>query len=207
MGDNPKENNENVFVEQFLKRNLLDMPTKRFERVVKGLHNKPILLQCENSGKQSKKKFKKSRAIKKILHIKSLGSASSNYLAYEPLRKLWKAYIDELLLPSDGQKELDPRNMQDTLLKADFHGANITVVKSKCKTFLNVCGTIIMESKNIFVIVSKKNKIIKIPKKNSVFEIEYLDYGITLFGDQFCIKPAHRLTKKFKNYVSRMLLV
>nr|XP_026693315.1 ribonuclease P protein subunit p29-like [Ciona intestinalis] len=187
------------FVEQFVKEKVPDLSEKKLEKQLVNLYQKPILLLCEKSGKVKKKKQKKSLRQCKA-DLKRALTQNSNYAEYEPLRKMWSEYIREVLYVG-GKKQVDMKMAQEVFLKADLHGAVISVVLSNCKHLEKTKGTIITESKNMFQIVTLKNTIRNIPKKNSVFEIIFENLRVTIFGDQFCIKPSQRLTKKFKNYI------
>lgn len=160
---------------------------------------RPVKLHEEKQFKFKCKKFNKKEKKSAL----SVVDRNWSYKECKKMHYLWLGYMKNLI------KETDPNTntLQELLLKADFHGAYLRVVQSKCNSFKNLQGIVMMESKNIFQIITVTNKIIKIPKKNSIFEVQYMKYRITIFGDQFCIKPGFRLIKKFNKYVNTLALV
>ncbi|XP_061132080.1 ribonuclease P protein subunit p29 isoform X4 [Syngnathus typhle] len=51
-----------------------------------------------------------------------------------------------------------PHSVQQKLLKADFHGAIITVVRSKCPSYVGTTGILIQEFKHVFKMITKQDK-------------------------------------------------
>ena len=45
------------------------------------------------------------------------------------------------------------------IMRADYHGAKISVPESKCSTLVGIEGIVIVETKNIFRIISENNRI------------------------------------------------
>ena len=94
-------------------------------------------------------------------------------------------------------------NNDDTILnkmlKADLHGAILTVINSTNKNNIGINGIVIFESKRTFNLLNKKNEIKTILKNGSVFEIE-INNGIKIliYGDNFIFKSAERTKIKFK---------
>lgn len=200
------------YVEAFLQKTIPSIKDAKLITTKSLLRNKPILLTAEKKATKSKpKRSRKKLRVKKRILAKP---ANSNYASYERLRILWKDYIATLLedyttaKTGESKGTLDLRSVQDVLLKADYHGADITVADSPCGSLKGACGTVLQETKNIFLICTKKNKLLRIPKSKAVFTFEHPPgYRITIFGSQFCYKPSHRLTKKFnKNPTMKELL-
>lgn len=48
-------------------------------------------------------------------------------------------------------------NVNQQLMKADYHGAKISVVKTKCPSLARMQGIIIQDTKNVFRIISPDN--------------------------------------------------
>ncbi|KAG8944402.1 hypothetical protein FRC04_001982 [Tulasnella sp. 424] len=97
------------------------------------------------------------------------------YSLFLPIHHLWVAYIAELL---NLQKQ--PENLKTPptlnvptahakLVKADFHGAIITVKDSKSPSLIGQSGIVVHESENTFKIITQRNKFKVIPKRNSIF--------------------------------------
>nr|CAG8473407.1 6730_t:CDS:2 [Entrophospora candida]CAG8481106.1 763_t:CDS:2 [Entrophospora candida] len=97
-------------------------------------------------------------------------------------------------IPKDCQNAFSQK-----LLKADFHGAILTVSKSKCPSYIGVTGIIVQETENMFKFVTKNDVLKSLPKANNVFTFIIHNHEFTLYGNQFRFRSAIRATKKFKN--------
>ena len=187
-------NNNKAIVAQFVESTFLQSDSQDVEEVMSVIHKKRV-----NVSEKSLRRKKKSSTLRTCVLLPLQKAMYKNYM---PLHELWKLYVSEVLISCS-----DTKAMQDILLKADLHGAMVRIVFSKCHSVSNLCGIIITESRNIFQIVTASNAIVKIPKKNTVFEIIFQKYRITIFGDQFRIKPGFRLAKKFAKYLSRLDMI
>ena len=196
-------NRKNPLVRSFTSNAVFDLNSEQLKIYLSQENLKPVKLHEEASLKQKKKLPKKTK--------KKPGCFSSvekwDYKHCQKLHFLWKGYMTNLLKDSFKETKINRNILQEILLKVDFHGAILRVVQSKCISFKNKEGIVVTESKNLFQLVTNLNKVIKIPKKNSVFEVKFKTYKITIFGDQFCIKPGVRLTKKFNKYIYTLPLV
>lgn len=188
------------YVEAFIQKTIPKIKERDLKSLKTSLRNKPIMLVGEQ--KKNKKKNKK-RSQKRVKNRIIARPTNTNYSDYEKLRILWKEYITDLLSDYQTLKSgesvpsLDNKNAQEVLLKADYHGANLTIADSPCKSLHGVHGTVLQETKNLFLLCTRENKLVKIPKNKTIFTFEYSGYLITLFGSQFCFKPSHRLMKRF----------
>lgn len=84
------------------------------------------------------------------------------------------------------------------LLKCDFHGAEVKVIKSKNPTLIGIKGILLKETENMFELIDVDNVVRKIPKANSVFEIDLHGNPMHLFGTHMQIRSADRSSRKFK---------
>ncbi|XDV17966.1 hypothetical protein PO909_023754 [Leuciscus waleckii] len=173
-----------AFTKAFLKNSLPQMKDAAIEDM---MLRKAVVLEF----KRQKKKGKKSKAKglnakeRRQLKIFQLKPEHQKYhCRYElflPLHELWKQYIEDLC---NGLKpESNPQMIQQKLLKADFHGAVLTVVRSKCPSYVGLTGILVQEMKHIFKIITKEDKLKVIPKRNSV---------------KFELRSSERSAKKFK---------
>lgn len=62
------------------------------------------------------------------------------------------------------------------LLKADLHGARVSVVQSKTPSLVGVTGLLIQETQEAFKILTMRNRVKIVPKRSSIFTI-YLDHA------------------------------
>jgi ribonuclease P protein subunit POP4 len=108
------------------------------------------------------------------------------------------------------------------LVSADFHGAEVEVVRSRCSGRVGLKGIVVRDTKFTFVIVTPKDEVKNIPKEQTIFrfcvplpdskgaeEKESTENGaegmenskklvFELHGSQFQNRPADRVNKKFK---------
>lgn len=121
-----------------------------------------------------------------------------------PLNELWLKYMKEMLgdkfFTNIPQDPLDPNweSVNQQLMKADFHGAEISVAQSKCPSLVGQGGIIIQDTKNAFRVCGRDNIIRTIPKDVIVISIYLGQIKLELFGKELSIKPTERTVKKFK---------
>lgn len=167
-----------------------------------------VLAKKRSKGQKRQPKKKKARCLTKV-EKKSLGfySIPRNGVKYNdvvPLNQMWLEYISGVLqldkpIPDCTSKSWE--TFTQALFKADFHGSILSVVRSKCPSYVGKTGICIMDTRNTFKIVSKDNITTTIPKKDCVFEMYLGNSKVTLFGKHLCIRPAERSTKKIKGHI------
>ena len=69
------------------------------------------------------------------------------------------------------------------LVSADFHGAELEVVRSRCVSSVGVRGIVVRDSKFVFQIVTRRNELKIVPKEHTVFRFEVPPPGIPDAGD------------------------
>jgi ribonuclease P protein subunit POP4 len=111
---------------------------------------------------------------------------------------LWKEYIEEVL----GGNYTD-NSIKNKMLKADMHGASISVWKSSCKSYEGQKGIVIMETMNTFRVITaenslKSNKNLVFLKENSIFLLEVAGKIVKLFGENFMYRPSLRSRVRWK---------
>ncbi|KAI0031124.1 Rof/RNase P-like protein, partial [Vararia minispora EC-137] len=93
------------------------------------------------------------------------------------LHNMWMDYMSELLAlkPALSSAVVDPNvmpsaaGMHAKLVKADFHGAYLTVRQSKNYALVGLAGIVIHETENTFRVITRKNQVKQIPKHGSIF--------------------------------------
>lgn len=104
-------------------------------------------------------------------------------------------------------------NLENALLRADYHGAYLRVVQSKCPSFVGKAGLVLQETMQTFILLEPSSRHIIIPKVGSVLACEItLSTSLTssiggilrwqLFGDQLRQHSGLRSSKKFKSKFS-----
>jgi len=128
---------------------------------------------------------------------KELGSPiveadACKYKLYLPLHQLWTKYITHLLKGAGGPI------VGERLIKADYHGAIMTVVRSTCPAFVGTRGIILQETENVFRFITKKNEVKTIPKAGNVFGFQHGEHFIQVYGNHIKFKASERAVRKFK---------
>ena len=95
------------------------------------------------------------------------------------------------MLPNTGN-DSNFKMYYDMLLKADYIGANIKIIHSRCASQIGIEGIVALETKNIFYIVAVDNRLLKIEKKHVIFSISVSDFEIEIFGTNFRTSPPFR---------------
>ncbi|KAJ3562300.1 hypothetical protein NP233_g9660 [Leucocoprinus birnbaumii] len=128
------------------------------------------------------KERKKARGIGKreatVKGVWKLDKAQAS--SFLPLHHLWMSYMSELLvlsqkpgnnLPPSSKAMPSSQSMFPKLVKADFHGAIISVCQSKNPCLVGITGIIFHETENAFKIITKSNAVKLLPKQNSIFTL------------------------------------
>ena len=177
---------------------------------------------------QKLKKGNKSAPLsarqKRALMLYAIPKAEQKYEIYEPLHRMWIGYIQEVLgLREEGG--IVSSGEAAKLCSADFHGAEVEVVRSRCVSRVGVKGIVVKDSKFVFEVVTKKDVVKVLPKEHTIFRFTVPFPGKTangteeggkeeqnadgeqkrpkdlvfeLHGDQFQHRAADRANKKFK---------
>ncbi|XP_045068975.1 ribonuclease P protein subunit p29-like [Coregonus clupeaformis] len=185
-----------TFTNGFLKNSLPGMSEKEIGDF---MLRKAVVLKYAKKKKEKKKKKRtkglnaKQRREMKVFQLKP---EHQKYELFLPLHELWKQYIRDLC---NGLKpESNPQTIQQRLLKADFHGAILTVARSKCPSYVGTTGILVQEMKHVFKIITKEDKLKVIPKRNSVFAVEIDGFVSHIYGSKFELRSSERSAKKFK---------
>jgi ribonuclease P protein subunit POP4 len=85
------------------------------------------------------------------------------------------------------------------LKQADYHGAHITVIKSKCKHLIGLSGIVLQDKKNVFSVLTEKNAIKCVPKSDNIFQVKIEPhFKFNLIGTNLCLKTVNRICKTVK---------
>ncbi|XP_026531695.1 ribonuclease P protein subunit p29 [Notechis scutatus] len=185
-----------AFVKAFLKRS---MPGKSEEDIEKHLNRKAVVLEHPQP-RRTQKRVKRGKGLsakqRREMRLFEIAPEQQRYEMFIPLHELWKQYIRELCngLKPDAQTQM----IQTKLLKADFHGALVTVTKSKCPSYVGVTGIILQETKYVFKIITKEDRLKVIPKRNNIFSIEMDGFVSYIYGSRIQFRASERSAKKFK---------
>lgn len=170
------------------------------------------------SSRRSKKPRPLSAAQKRQLHIYDIPKDKQKYALYKPLYAMWCTYVRQILglETADGQPKnahVSPSVAGPMLASADFHGALLTVVRSRCVSRVALTGIVVKDTKFTFDICTEKDGCKKVPKEHSVFRFhlpllpehgkdeEKRPLTFELHGSQFETRAPERANKKFKMHI------
>lgn len=211
-----------IFTEKIQHRPLLLKPTE-------GPNNRAIRRSSRQKKVQERRKKQQPRPLsareKRVMGIYTVPKSQQRYAIYEPLHVMWVGYIHEVMGPgclpvSSGTAA--------KLCSADFHGAQVEVVRSRCVGRVGVKGIVVKDTRGTFEIIQKTDRLVVVPKEHTVFrfevpppsskedgETQQADLGadaaakveeiraaknlvFELHGSQFLHRAADRANKKFK---------
>jgi ribonuclease P protein subunit POP4 len=117
---------------------------------------------------------------KRQLGIFKLKKEEIRYEIYEGLHTLWVGYMLEVLgymrdgTPQPGMrhKTVTAQSAGSLLASADFHGAELEVVRCSDVGKVGIKGIVVRDTKFTFVVVTKKDEVKTLPKRNTVFQYE-----------------------------------
>ncbi|ELK15342.1 Ribonuclease P protein subunit p29 [Pteropus alecto] len=194
--EHPGAQRAEAFVRAFLKRSTPRLSQQAREDQ---LQRKAVVLEYF-ARRPPKEKRKRCRGLsarqRRGLRLFDVKPEQQRYNLFLPLHELWKQYIRDLCggLKPDTQ----PQVIQAKLLKADLHGAVISVTKSKCPSYVGVTGILLQETKHVFKIITKEDRLKVIPKLNCVFAVETDGFVSYIYGSKFQLRSSERSAKKFK---------
>ncbi|KAM4602409.1 ribonuclease P protein subunit p29 [Polymixia lowei] len=199
LGVEPKTMTQaKAFTQAFI---LNSMKTVTQESLAGRITQKAVILNYSKLRKPKvRRNAKKAKGLnarqKRELKVFQIKPEQQRYELFLPLHNLWKQYIISIC---NGLKPgSSPQLVQQRLLKADFHGAILTVVQSKCPSYVGTTGILVQEFKHIFKIITKEDRLKVIPKKNSVFAVEINGFVSHIYGSKFQHRASERSAKKFK---------
>ena len=98
---------------------------------------------------------------KRISGIYDIPKEDQKYEIYEPLHRMWIMYMWEVLGIKEGQKShLTAQSVGSKLVSADFHGAELEVVRSRCMGRVGTKGIVVKDTKFTFEMVTGRDVLI-----------------------------------------------
>lgn len=132
------------------------------------------------------------------------------YEVYEGLNRLWQGYIREIL---GSEMYTGGPGAAAKLSSAEFHGAGVEVVRSRCPGRVGIKGVVVRDRKFVFEIVTKKRGVKVVPKEGTIFRVtvpvgeEKVDkesgrktLEFDVLGDQMMLRSVDRANRKFKSH-------
>ena len=116
-----------------------------------------------------------------------------------PLHRLWLGYIRDVVSASSSLP------VEQRLMKADYHGALVEVLRSERVETVGVRGIVLMEGQETLRLVTAEDRVRTLAKRGTVFgvRVEGADRNggtllVELYGTQMCFRSAERAARKWK---------
>lgn len=126
---------------------------------------------------------------KRMLGIYDIPKEDQKYEVFVPLHQLWVGYMWEILDIKEGKPAyVDAQSVGPKLASADYHGAELEVVRSRCVGRVGCKGIVVKDTKFTFEMVTKHNVLrstcwsiplvvgvltfTAVPKRYSIFRFE-----------------------------------
>ena len=142
----------------------------------------------------------RQRSQLQLLSPPAQPAAALRYSSFLSLHRLWLAYVRDLL----GQPySAIPLSAGERLLRADHHGARVTVARSTAASCVHTSGIVIHESASGWRVIGEDDVVRVVRKQGSVLQLDIsaADGGgwqVELYGDQLAVRSAERAAKKWK---------
>ncbi|XP_044260137.1 ribonuclease P protein subunit p29 [Tribolium madens] len=203
LSNAPDIGDPGTYLQKLLKK---ELPKGDSQQLVHDLKWQFLLDKHQSSKKRNKPIRKKktflTRKERKELNILKLPKSDWDYSSLESIRKMWRQYMNqnlELAGPVPRCSDQDWTNFSTILAKSELIGSEIKVVRSKCPRHVGLSGTVVLETKMTFQIVTPKSQLKIIPKNTSVFQFTLDKIKFTVFGKHIMTKPSERSVKKIKS--------
>lgn len=197
---------DTIFRERVKQRPLLLRPTSPDPTQNARAKRQYERMKKQRAQQKSKKPKQLSAKQKRALNVYEIPKEQQKYSIYEPLHTMWCAYMREILGLADGKRtHVDAQDAGPFLASADYHGAMIEVIRSRCASRVGMTGIVVKDTKFSFEIVTKKNVVKTCPKEHTVFKITlpFEEEGkrpleFEILGSMFEQRPTDRANKKFR---------
>lgn len=202
LNAHPPDTASAIFKEKVLHKPLHLRPTSpdinsRDARAQRRLHR----LRKKEKSQRCQKPKPFSAKEKRMSGIYDIPENGQKYDVYVPLHRMWLGYMWEILGMNEGKEAyVMAQSAGSKLASADYHGAEVTVVRSRCMGLVGLAGIIVRDTKFTFQIITKKNLLksmfflfstttdiiysvarltwrLVVPKKHTVFRFEIVQPG------------------------------
>ncbi|KAL8796195.1 MAG: hypothetical protein Q9195_001528 [Heterodermia aff. obscurata] len=214
-----------IFTEKVVHKSLFLRPTSPDPKSQDARAQRRVQrLRKEERRKRRQKPKPLSAREKRMNNIYEIPKEQQKYAIYVPLHNMWVQYMWEVLgIEEDRKPFVTAQGAGSKLVSADYHGAELTVVRSRCAGMVGLKGIVVKDTKFTFQIITARNQLRTIPKKHTVFRFEIPQPSqpsndkvgtvsekqnsdntqlsalqFELYGSQFEHRATDRATKKFK---------
>ena len=142
----------------------------------KPLHLRPTSPDPTSQDARAKRRIQRLRKKKKVQRgqkvkplsakekrdsgIYDIPDSAKKYEIYVPLHRMWVGYMWEILgMKKDEKAFVTGNSAGSKLASADYHGAEVTVVRSRCVGMVGLAGIVVKDTKFTFQIITEKNEL------------------------------------------------
>nr|POE51723.1 ribonuclease p protein subunit p29 [Quercus suber] len=131
-------------------------------------------LSKDRKARRSHKPTPLSAKQKRALAIHEIPRSQQKYSLYLPLHALWCRYMREILGLDDPARPayVTPLSAGPLLVSADYHGALLQVVRSRCPSRVGLQGIVVKDTKFTFELCTAHDAVKVCPKEHTVFAFE-----------------------------------
>lgn len=200
------ETADTIFRERVKQRPLLLRPTSPDPAQNARAKRQYERMKKQRAQQKSKKAKPLSAKQKRALNVYEIPKEQQKYAIYEPLHKMWCGYMREVLGLADGKRtHVDAQDAGPFLASADYHGALMEVVRSRCSSRVGLMGIVVKDTRFTFELVTKENVVKTCPKEHTMFRFQVpledeakrpLEFEI--LGSMFEQRAPDRANKKFR---------
>lgn len=199
-----------IFRERVKQRPLLLRPTSPDPAQNARAKRQHERMKKQKAQQNSKKPKPLSAKQKRSLSIYEIPKDQQKYAIYEPLHRMWCAYMRDILGLTDGKRRhVEAQDAGPFLASADYHGAMVEVVRSRCLSRIGMTGIVVKDTKFTFEIVTKENVVKTCPKEHTVFRLTLPleDEGkrpleFEILGSMFEQRAPDRANKKYRLHLN-----
>lgn len=157
----PPETASAIFTEKVLHKPLHLRPTSPDPNSQDArAHRRLQRLRKEQKARKRQRPKPLSAKEKRITGIYEIPKESQKYEIYVPLYRMWLEYIWQILGMVKGKNNwITPQGAGAMIASADFHGAKLMVVRSKCVSLVGLKGIVVRDTKFTFQIIAEGNKL------------------------------------------------
>ena len=150
-----------IFVDRVLHKPLHLRPTSPDPTSQDARAKRRILRLRKKEKSRRRQKVKPlSAKEKRDSGIYEIPDTAKKYEIYVPLHQMWVGYMWEILgLKTDEKVFVTGKSAGSMLTSADYHGAEVTVVRSRCMGLVGLAGIVVRDTQFTFQIITKKNEL------------------------------------------------
>ena len=152
---------DTIFEEKVLQKSLFLRPTSPdpTSQDARARRRVQRLRKAEHIKRRQKPKPLSAKE-KRFSGIYDISKEHQKYVIYEPLHRMWVEYMWEVLGIEEGKRPyITAQGAGSKLVSADYHGAELTVVKSRCVGMVGLKGIVVKDTKFTFQLITKKNEL------------------------------------------------